>query len=802
MTMPLDGVAVIDASQGVAGQFAARLLGSWGASVLLVEPPQGTPTRRLPPFRAHGEGLDDSLLFWHLNTGKRSVRLDPTGPPGRAALERLVASADVLVTDAAIDVEYFQARLPRLIACRIREFAPGGPYETWRGSELIHQALSGLMHTTGRADKPPLHGFGHRAYYSAGAAAAASLATAILERDRSGAGQRVELSVHEVAVAMSQNLVTQYGYSGANPTRGRYVGACDVFHCADGWAVTFCPTGRWSALCESLAAPHLAQDERFAPYDRLLANWPAAAEELSALLRTRPVEDVVRSVQAARSMAARVYSPVDVVTCEHLAARSFWRAVQTPEGPRPVLGPPLRFDGAAPRDVEPAPALGPIVHDGAAAADSARPVPAAGARRPLEGVRILELTTAWAGPMAARILMSFGADVIKLESVDAMDVWRGPVENGDPSRYPDRVPGPRPYNRNAWFNTQNHGKRSLALDLKAPGARDVLAALVPTVDVVLCNFSDGVLDRLGLGFEQLRRWRPDVVLVEMPVAGRGGPLSRVSGVGPTMEALSGMTSLSGYGDDVPTPTGPAYLDPIGAMNGAAAAVLGLRARDRSGDAQRIELAQREAALHWLGERLLEAAEKGTWTRPTGNAVEWAAPHDAYPAAGSDQWVAIAVLTDEHWVALCEVIGHPALATSPRLASVAARVAHRAEVDELVAAWTRARDKADAARALQAHGVPAAAVLSAADLHDDPQLAATDFYVEVEHPEAGRHRYQGLPFHFSRTPARYGGPAPCLGEHTEEILREIGLAAGDVDALARARVVHVASPSTSSAVLAL
>ena len=209
MTTPLDGVAVIDASQGVAGQFAARLLGSWGASVLLVEPRQGSATRGLPPFRPRGEGPDDSLLFWHLNTAKRSVRVDLSSRSGLAALARLASSADVLVTDDAIDVERLQARLPRLITCRIREFTPGGPYEAWLGTEMIHQALSGLMHTTGRAGKPPLYGFGHRAYYSAGAAAAASLVTAIAERDRSNLGQRVDLSVHEVAAAMSQNLVTQ-----------------------------------------------------------------------------------------------------------------------------------------------------------------------------------------------------------------------------------------------------------------------------------------------------------------------------------------------------------------------------------------------------------------------------------------------------------------------------------------------------------------------------------------------------------------------------------------------------------------
>jgi len=416
--------------------------------------------------------------------------------------------------------------------------------------------------------------------------------------------------------------------------------------------------------------------------------------------------------------------------------------------------------------------------------------------RPLTGLRVLDFTTAWAGPMACRILAVFGADVIKLESPTVFDVWRGPAHGGDASRYPNRDPGERPINRNAWFNTQNHAKRSLVVDLKSTSASRILDDLMPTIDVVVCNYGPGVLDRLGLGFQKLQTWRRDIILLEMPVAGVGGEWSSVSGVGPTMEALAGMTALTGYGDGEPIPTGPAYLDPVGAYNAAFAVLIGLRAREMTGAAQHIELAQQEAALHWCGEYLLRAASTGDWPRPDGNALSAYAPHDAFPALGTDEWVAIAVQTDEQWRSLCEVIGRRELGDDSRYALARQRARYRDEVDAIVRQWTKDIDKQSAAAQLQRHGVPAAPVLSAAELFADPQLEAAGFYIEFEHPEAGRHRYQGLPFHFGSMPIDYGRPSPCLGEHTAEVLAEVGMPQDEIEALAALGTIAI-SPAAAS-----
>ena len=306
-----------------------------------------------------------------------------------------------------------------------------------------------------------------------------------------------------------------------------------------------------------------------------------------------------------------------------------------------------------------------------------------------------------------------------------------------------------------------------------------------------------MLARLGLSYDDARRLREDIIMVEMPSTGAGGPLTDFLGVGPTMEALAGMTALNGYGDGVPVRTGPAYADPIGALTGTCAVLGALHARERTGKGQYVEFAQREGLLQWIGEYLLaDPALAGEFV-PRGNRSRYAAPHDAYPCAGEDRWLAIAVQTDAQWQALCAAIGRPDLAADPDLATLDGRLRRTGQIDQAITDWAAAQDSITAASILQQAGVPAAPVLNGEDLHRDPQLAATGLFAEVTHPEAGTHRYQGLPFHFSATETSYGTPAPCLGQHTVQVLRETGLGDDEIATLVRNGVVSVWPPEPSA-----
>lgn len=284
---------------------------------------------------------------------------------------------------------------------------------------------------------------------------------------------------------------------------------------------------------------------------------------------------------------------------------------------------------------------------------------------------MLDFTTAWAGPFTTRSVAFLGAQVIKIEPPAKLDSWRGAVRGGVPERFPDSDPGERPYNRSTLFNTQAHDKLSLALDVTRPGGREVVLGLAREADLVVANFSSGVLDRLGVGYAALSAVNPRISVIEMPAFGAGGPSAKHVGMGLTMEAATGMTGLMGYGDGRPAVTGGTYLDPIGGLHGAAAALIALYQRDASGRGAKIEVAQTEAAAHWIGEFFLERLNAGSAWAPHGNRVPDAAPHDAYQCAGDDEWVAVAVRDDSEWKRLAAVIGRDDLASDPRYASAPA-----------------------------------------------------------------------------------------------------------------------------------
>ncbi len=400
---------------------------------------------------------------------------------------------------------------------------------------------------------------------------------------------------------------------------------------------------------------------------------------------------------------------------------------------------------------------------------------------PLASVRVIELTTAWAGPMAGRIMAYLGADVIHVEHATRTDLWRQHGQAFRPRLYPGRQGGERPYNRNALFNSQNTGKRSLCLDIKRPDGLATMQRLVGEADVVLSNFAPGALDRAGLGYDRLRAVNGRVIVVEMPAYGNSGPMSRAAAVGITMEMASGMASLTGYAGGEPVCTGPHYMDPIGAYNAAAAIVTALHHRSVTGAGQYVEVPQIEAAMQYIGAELLGAAANGADPVRQGNHVGWAAPHDVYPAAGDDEWLAIAVTDDRMWQALRTAVADPRLA-NPAFDALPGRLEAQEIIDGVLAAWSSTRRKDESAATLQAAGVAAAPVLTAGEVLDSRFLAERGFFTTLTHAEAGTHPYPGIPIHLSRTPGKTRHAAPCLGQDTEAILAELGLDAAAIRAL--------------------
>ncbi|MBF0679305.1 MAG: CoA transferase [Devosia sp.] len=402
---------------------------------------------------------------------------------------------------------------------------------------------------------------------------------------------------------------------------------------------------------------------------------------------------------------------------------------------------------------------------------------------PLHGIRVLDVTTAWAGPFVGRVLAALGADVVHVEAAKRMDLWRGGLTGENPRRYPDGVLGERPYDRTVLFNSQNLNKRSLCIDIKSPGGREALKAAAANADVIVSNFTPGTLSRMGLDYAELSAINPRIILVEMPAFGTNGPMAKLSALGPSMEFSTGMSTFIGYGDGAPTATGPAYLDPIGGYNGAAAIMTALHQREQTGHGQYVEISQVEAAMPLIGGLVLGSLENDEPPCPQGNRQTSSIIHDAFRCRGSEEWVAINVQAVSQWRSLALLMGRDDLADLD-LSTEADRARHADQLHGAVAAWTENLDKHWIAPRLQRMGIAAAPVCHGKDVALDPHLHATDFFEEIEHPEAGLRPYQSLPFRFAENRLPRLKPAPMLGQHTREVLREwAGLKEAELDDLA-------------------
>lgn len=760
----LGHITAVDFSDTIAGQYCSRLLADFGARVWLVEPEEGSAVRHLPPFSERG----DSLVFHHLNTGKRSLDLNRHGSEGRSRLEKLLAAADVAILPPDEDAAKIAELNPAGIVVSLSNFGVDGPFADWKGPEIVLQALSGIMYNNGEFGREPLYGVGNRASYAAGLAAYIGVLTALYERHGSGRGQIVSVDSAETAASMCFPYVMQHIYNGTVHSRADQAIPAGQVLCRDGWVCIWIYNHRWSAVLEVLGLSELESDPRFREPKTRRENWA----ELFGIIQEKAAdllaEDLVEALQKAQVIAAKSYRPSEQFHNRHLKARGYWEEV----GGRPILGPPFRLSRTPRIVASAAPALGEA---------NAEPLPArlelpAKARAqnalPLEGLRVVEVTTAWAGPMAGRVLAFFGAESVHIEGPNRVNSWRLNKETPNPINFPDGEPGERPFDRSFLFNSQNVNKRSCILNLKMEEGRAILRKLAAQADVLICNFRPGTLAKLGLAYESLKEIKRDIIVAELPAFGVSGPMSGYAALGPTMEMATGMSAMIGYRSGKPETTGPSYLDPIGGFNAASAILTALIHRQRTGEGQYVEVPQVEAAMQFIGPELLAAIEAGRDPIRNGNRVPYAAPHDAYPASGDDEWVAIAAEDEGQFKALCEVMGRTDLAHDERFSTLKQRLANADELDAEIARWTRTRGKFEIATKLQEAGVAAAPVLNAKDLAESRYLALRGFFTELEHPLAGRHRYPGLPIHLGRTPGGQRRAAPTFGGDNRFVLENV------------------------------
>jgi len=781
----LDDVTVVECGEGVAAAFAARLLSDFGASVIKVEPPEGDVARRRGPFVNDIADSESSGLFLYLNAGKRGVVLDLEDHNDRRSLDRLLASADILIHNvpparrAVCGLESAQlcSRFAGLVVTAVSAYGGFGPHANYHAYELNAAHASGMASLTPRfspfPDLPPLKFAGHQAEIQGGVHAAIATLGAWWYRLKTGRGQAIDVSQQECIAAMLS--LSFLPYEGLRITRlggGTNVVPWAVCDCADGQIFLICGDDeQWMRLVKLMGDPEWGHNELFKDRESRYQNQDALYALLNEWTKTQRTRELWRESQRHRIPAAPVNAMADVNADEQLKARNFF--VPLPGLDRngaavAVPGMPMKSSAMTPRRGNPAPRLGEHQHQVLGAPTSQGRADTVASHQaepaavgPLAGVRVADFSWVWAGPYCGLQLAHLGAEVIRVETA------KRPCLNRCIHPYADNQIG---LNRAGHYNQWNQSKLSLALDYATPQGAEIARDLVRHCDVVIENFSPGVMERLGLGYAALSAIRPGLVMISLTGYGQAGPYSKDMAYGGLIGAQSGLFTVTGYPGDKTREVGITYADPTAGVWGAFFVTAALLHRKRTGQGQHIDLSTYEVMEAMLAEPMLEYAIAGREPAPMANRDPWMAPHNCYKAAGdAEQWVAIAVGSEAQWRSMCVAIGLPALADDPRFRTLEARKRNEEVLDGIVTQWTSTRDRWEITVILQRAGVAAIPTFLDSDLLGDPHLKERGYFVELAHPEVGKRPHAGVPYSMSLTPCRVRRAAPCLGQDTDHAL---------------------------------
>jgi crotonobetainyl-CoA:carnitine CoA-transferase CaiB-like acyl-CoA transferase len=760
----LDGLRVLEVGEPLAVAVAGRLFAELGAEVLQVRPPAGERSPESRESRLAREVID--LL-------KREVE------PGR--LETLAAEADlILVGGRPADLEArgwgpeaLHARYPAAVVASVTPFGLVGPHRDWRGGDLVAFHASGVAKLLlGPVDdaeaEPPVRAAGEQSEFIAGVVAGCAAMQALYRRQRTGEGALIDVSTQEALAILPAREHSMPGYgmlSLSRQKRADVLGAAYVLPAADGYvAVSPREEHQWREWVALMGSPAWASDPRYATHAERLQRADELVPHMASWTSQQPKAELAAAAQAVHVPCFAMNGPLDILKEPQLAARRHF--VELPGSPGVQV--PRRLFGLADGDYRdaapPDAAFSPRPREATRANGGGSPLP-------LDGIRVLDLSWVIAGPTTTRYLAALGADVVKVEA---------------PSR-------PDPGHRSELHAVLGRTKRDVALDLKAPGALDVLRRLVAESDIVVENFATGATERLGLGYDDLRAIREDIVMLSASGLGRTGPDAGHVAYGTLVQCFAGFADLNGYAGRPPV-TGFAWSDPLLGLLLPFAATAALHARDDGRGGRRVDLSMAEALLWTMPGTLLEVQRDGAVPRRLGNTSRDFWPHDVFRAAGEDEWIAIGVTSDGEWRALCGVIdaleGHAGLTVEGRRAQAAA-------LGGAIAAWVRKRDAREGAARLQGAGVPASASLNATQLFEDDHLWTRGFYESVLGDDGEARAMVGLPWRWAGA-TQPSTAAPRLGADTVEVLRDLGgLSDGEIEALERVGAFGAAGSTAAS-----
>jgi crotonobetainyl-CoA:carnitine CoA-transferase CaiB-like acyl-CoA transferase len=805
----LEGIRVLEICDDK-GSYCGKLLADMGAEVIKLEASTGnsglTANARATPPLWPGEGdLSCSLSFLYNNTNKKSICVDIESADGQRQVRKLASSCDLVIESLApgglaalnLGVETMLSDNPGLVVTSITGFGQSGPHRDYQSADIVASALGGAMVVTGFADDPPVKLCGSQSFVMASTMAAVSSMIALHHSQQTGVGQQVDISIQETMLAVTSicgigkwledDIVSRrYG-------TGLFAAApSGTYPCKDGdiYLIINRPL-HWQVLAKwinEVSGNQEVLDPMFEgtsagrlPYRELLDIF------ITELTQEFTVEEFYREGQRRHLAVTPLSTAKGVTGDQHLNARGFYVDVEHGEGNTlRYPGAPYRLSQTPWRIKSPAPTPG--AHTGEVLTGLEEERESRQRSRPgnalkkagegaLAGLRVVEFGAGMAGPWIGRHMAFCGADVIRVESKGFPDVTRLFV----PPKAPELGLQPQ---MSPWLTDWNAGKRYISLDLTRPEAPELIRRLIACSDIVIDNNGSGVLEKFGLGFDQLTALQPELIVLSSTGFGRRGPDANYISWGPNIETLSGLANLSGFAHRDCTMTQFAYPDPLSALYGLFSILCALHYRGKTGKGQQIELAQLEATVASIGDVLMEVYGHDREPQKPGNRAPDHAPQGCYPcldeSGNSDRWCAISIADEQQWKRFCQLLGKSEWIVDPRFNSVPNRQTNHTVLDELIGEWTIARDPYEVMHCMQQAGIAAGVAQTVEDQWlNDPHLKARHFFEQINHAKKGSVFAPGLGLGLSRTPGKTSDAGGAIGRDNRAVFCQL-LGMGDAE----------------------
>ena len=772
------------------GEIGPMLLGDLGADVIRVEPPEGTDARACEPL-LQGVAGDDlrSLQFIAFNRNKRSIVLDPDSNDDRDALHELIRRADIIIESApsrtleryGIDFDEAQALNSRIVFVRVSPFGDSGPHADWHGNDLVVAAMGGPVSLQGVIERAPVRVSVPQVWRHAGAEAAAGAMVALTKALQSGKAQFVDLSAQcamtwTMLNAMDAFAIQGFDFERSGSIMNTGIRKVELVHpTSDGYIVAL-PMSKVITGCLDLMIEDGVADESYREVDweafdfSLMApgSHPVSLEEATGLVRKffagRTKKELYEFGIERNITLAPVNTLEELLALDHMSIREYWTSLDLPDGQQSrTAGLWCKPSNQQISIRRPAPRLGEHSNEIRAeltepAPQKSYPEPTGPDDLPFAGLQVADFSWVGVGPISAKYLADHGANVIRIESENRLDVLRG----GGPHK--DAEPG---VNRSQFFGDFNTSKQSITLDMKSPEAIEIAKKLIAKSDVMIESFAPGAIERMGFTYDEVKNINPEIIMISTCLMGQTGPAAKLAGYGYHAAAIAGFYEVTGWPDLMPTGPWVAYTDTIAPRFISTLLAAALDHRRRTGKGCYVDVAQIETALHFLAPELLDLQSNGRAATRIGNRSAYYAPQGCYPCAGKDQWCAISVETDEQWAALCREMG---VAPDPDRATHAQRRAgtrrHR-RLDQRLDERGRSRQASWSVcklRAFRPAACSAAATFCAIpNIDKDTFIGISTTRRWATSPMPG-HQYR-----ISSYDNGPRGPAPCLGQHSFEIM---------------------------------